>query len=158
LNIKGKIAAAYTGHLLAWLMVLVLLAGLLFCAWGVYLLLAATAVGPAGAALIVGGGLMGLVLLVGLIVFLSTRSSTPSKAQQLRQNPDNMLEQQIRPILGDKATNWAKQNTGITLVGALSAGVLIAANPRLRKLMYDTARPLVARKAFQALQSFSDND
>lgn len=158
MNIKGKVVAAYMGHLLAWLGVLLLLAGLVFCAWGVYLLLADTALGPAYAALVVGGGLIGIILLLGLIVALSQRSRKPSKAQQLRQNPDTLLEQQVRPVLGDRATDWAKQNTGIAVVGALSAGVLIAASPGLRKLIYASARPVLARKTFQALQGFSDDD
>lgn len=158
MSIKGKVAAAYAGHLLAWLGIFLLLAGLLFCAWGVYLLLAGTTLGPAYAALVVGGGLIGIIVLLALIVALSQRSSSPSQAQQLRQNPDNVLETQLRPVLGDRATDWAKQNTGVAVVGALSAGVLIAASPKLRKLIYSSARPVVARKAFQALQGFSDND
>lgn len=158
MSIKSKIAAAYTGHLLAWLGILLLLAGLLFCAWGIYLLLAGTALGPAYAALVVGSGLISIILLLGLILALSQRTSKPSKAQQLREHPDTMLEQQIRPVLGDRATDWAKQNTGIAVVGALSAGVLIAASPELRKLIYSSARPVVARKAFQALQGLSDDD
>lgn len=158
MGIKGKAIAAYAGHLLAWLGVLLLLAGLVFCAWGIYLLLGDTTLGPAYAALVVGGGLIGIIVLLGLVVVLSQRTRTPSTAQQLRQSPDTLLEHQIRPMLGNRATDWTKQNTGIAVVGALSAGVLIAASPGLRKLIYSSARPVVARKAFQALQGFSDDD
>lgn len=158
MSIKGKAVAAYAGHLLVWLSLLLLLTGLVFCAWGVYLLLADTTLGPAYAALVVGGGLIGIIVLLGLILMLSQRSATPNKAPPQRQTPDALLEQQIRPIIGDSATNWTKQNPGIAVVGALSAGIVIAASPGLRKRLYASARPVVSRKVFEALQGLSDDE
>ncbi|MDA3942794.1 MAG: hypothetical protein PF694_04555 [Bacteroidetes bacterium] len=159
MSIKAKIAAAATAHMMLWLLMFILLAGILFCAWGCYLLIAATALGPGVAALIVGGALIGLIVLVALIALASQKSNkrvAASRTTQPNKTPDNMIEHQLRPVLGDRATDWAKQNTGVAVAGALTAGVVLAASPRLRALLVGAVGPLASRKAMQAAQRFMD--
>lgn len=156
MNAKAILAKAFSLNVLIWLGMLTAFAGLLCCAAGVYMLLAEQFT-PAEAALITGGGLIGLVVLLLVIVLIASAGGKKSKAKQLRRNPDNMLEQQLRPVIGDQATNWAKRNTGLAVVGALSAGVILTASPRIRSLLMGAAGPLATRKAIQALQDLSDN-
>jgi len=156
MSIKAKIVGAFGLNVLMWLAMWIVFAGLMFCAAGAYMALAAR-VDPVQAALLVGGGLIAIVALIALVALLAARSGKPSEAKSLRNNPDNVLEHQLRPLVGDKATDWAKQNTGVALVGALSAGVLLAASPGMRRLLTRAALPMITRKGLQAFQQFSDN-
>lgn len=156
MNAKATLAKALSLNAVIWLAMLLAFTGLLFCAAGVYMLLGQS-FGQTIAALITGGGLIALVAILLLLVLIVTSGKKKSKAKAIRRNPDNLLEQQLRPMIGDQATNWAKRNTGVAVVGALSAGVLLAASPRLRSLLLGAAGPLATRKAIQALQDLSDN-
>lgn len=155
MNAQAILAKAFSLNVVIWLGMLTAFAGLLCCAAGVYMLLAAQFT-PAEAALMTGGGLIGLVVLLLVVVLIANAGGKQRKAKQTRRNPDNLLEQQLRPVLGDQATNWAKRNTGVTVVGALSAGVLLAASPRIRSLLMGAAGPLATRKAIEALQDFTN--
>lgn len=142
-------------HMIAWLFMLIALAGIVFLALGVFWLIAPS-LGPGLAALIVGGGLLGVIVLLVLFGVIIASARGKAKKKMAQRTPDNRIEEQLRPMIGDRATEWAKANTGLTVVGALSAGVLIAASPSMRRLIYDAARPLIARKALQAMQGLSD--
>lgn len=157
MSIKAKIVGALGLNVLIWLAMWIVFAGLMFCAAGAYMALAER-FDPVQAALLVGGGLITIVAIIALIALLAAKSGKkPSEAKSLRQNPDNVLEHQLRPLVGDKATDWAKRNTGVAIVGALSAGVLLAASPGMRRILTRAALPMATRKAMQAFQQFSDN-
>lgn len=155
MSLKSKIAAAVSLHMIAWLAMLIALAGIVFLALGVFWLIAPP-LGPGVAALIVGGGLLGLILVCTLVGVIIGRLRARSKRLAPHRSTDNRIEEQLRPVIGDRATEWAKANSGIAVVGALSAGVIIAASPSMRRLVYDAARPIIARKALQAMQGFVD--
>ncbi|WP_353224888.1 hypothetical protein [Salinisphaera hydrothermalis] len=152
---KSKIATAVSLHMMAWLAMLIALAGIVFLALGVFWLIAPP-LGAGVAALIVGGGLLGLILVCTLVAVIVGRLRARSKRLAPHRSTDNRIEEQLRPVIGDRATEWAKANSGIAVVGALSAGVIIAASPSMRRLVYDAARPIIARKALQAMQGFVD--
>lgn len=155
MNVRSKIAAAVSLHMMAWLAMLIALAGIVFLALGVFWLIAAP-LGAGIAALIVGGGLLGLILVAavtGLIVVKTRDKARRSEAE--RNAPDERVEEQLRSMIGDRATEWTKANTGMAVVGALSAGVLVGASPGLRRLIYDAARPFLSR---QTMQDLSDDD
>ncbi|MGB7755680.1 MAG: hypothetical protein WBL23_06420 [Salinisphaera sp.] len=157
MSVKSKVAAAVSLHMMAWLAMLIALAGIVFLALGVFWLIAPP-LGPGIAALIVGGGLLGLILVMTLFGLLIAKTRGKAKRVVAHRSPDNRIEEQLRPVIGDRATEWAKANTGITVVGALSAGVLLAASPSMRRLIYDAARPLIARKALQVMQGLGGSD
>ncbi|MES1936540.1 hypothetical protein [Salinisphaera hydrothermalis] len=152
---KSKIAAAVSLHMMAWLAMLIALAGIVFLALGVFWLIAPP-LGAGVAALIVGGGLLGLILVCTLVAVIVGRLRARSKRLAPHRSTDNRIEEQLRPVIGDRATEWAKANSGIAVVGALSAGVIIAASPSMRRLVYDAARPIIARKALQAMQGLTE--
>lgn len=159
MDVKSKIAAAVSLHMIAWLAMLIALAGIVFLALGVFWFIAPP-LGAGAAALIVGGGLLGLVLIcavIGLIVAKARGRARKARKAASHHGTDHRIEEQLRPVVGDRATEWAKANSGIAVVGALSAGVLLAASPSMRRLIYDAARPLIARKALQAMQGISDH-
>ncbi|MES1955322.1 hypothetical protein SAHY_12114 [Salinisphaera hydrothermalis EPR70] len=155
MSVKSKIATAVSLHMMAWLAMLIALAGIVFLALGVFWLIAPP-LGAGVAALIVGGGLLGLILVCTLVAVIVGRLRARSKRLAPHRSTDNRIEEQLRPVIGDRATEWAKANSGIAVVGALSAGVIIAASPSMRRLVYDAARPIIARKALQAMQGFVD--
>ncbi|KEZ77384.1 hypothetical protein C41B8_10158 [Salinisphaera hydrothermalis C41B8] len=141
--------------MMAWLAMLIALAGIVFLALGVFWLIAPP-LGAGVAALIVGGGLLGLILVCTLVAVIVGRLRARSKRLAPHRSTDNRIEEQLRPVIGDRATEWAKANSGIAVVGALSAGVIIAASPSMRRLVYDAARPIIARKALQAMQGLTE--
>ncbi|WP_037337453.1 hypothetical protein [Salinisphaera hydrothermalis] len=155
MSVKSKIAAAVSLHMMAWLAMLIALAGIVFLALGVFWLIAPP-LGAGVAALIVGGGLLGLILVCTLVAVIVGRLRARSKRLAPHRSTDNRIEEQLRPVIGDRATEWAKANSGIAVVGALSAGVIIAASPSMRRLVYDAARPIIARKALQAMQGLTE--
>lgn len=153
MNIKSKIAAAISLHMFAWLAMFIVLVGVIFLTAGVYWLLEPH-FGQGVAAIIVGGGLLGIMLVTSLVMLLANRAGSRAR-QAAHHSTDNRIEHQLRPIIGERATDWAKANSGIAIVGALSAGVLIAASPNMRRLVVEAARPLIARKALQVMQDLS---
>ncbi|AWN14350.1 hypothetical protein [Salinisphaera sp. LB1] len=155
MSLKRKIAAAVSLHMLAWLAMLIALAGIVFLALGVFWLIAPP-LGPGIAALVVGGGLLGLILVITLFGLLIARARRRTKAAAVQRSPDSRIEEELRPVIGDRATAWAKANPGITMVGALSAGVVLAASPGMRRVIYDAARPVITRKVMQVMQDLVD--
>lgn len=149
--------AAYGLHMLAWLAMLIALAGVIFCAAGVYLAVA-PALGAMPAAFVTGGSLLALLAAGLLVTMLAQSVAKHRQVKETRRNTDSILEQQIRPVIGDRATQWTKDNPGLAMVGALSAGVILAASPRLRSTLLNTAGPLLTRKTIRAVEKFTDPD
>lgn len=162
MGIKQKLIQVMSLNVVLWLLMLLVFSGLLLCAAGVYMLLAARMT-PVQAMLITGGGLIALVAVLLLIVALATSSSGKAEKKQVKAEgpaqhaPDNLLESQLRPMLGDQATDWAKRHSSLAVAGALSAGVIIAASPRVRAAMMGAVGPLFTRKVMQSIDQFTEN-
>lgn len=161
MGIKQKLIQVMSLNVVLWLLMLLVLSGLLLCAGGVYLLLAAHLT-QVQAMLITGGGLVSVVALLLLVAVMASSSAKTStdnaKAEPVTNHgSDNLIESQLRPMLGNQATDWAKQHAGIAVFGALSAGVIIAASPRTRALLAGALGPLATRKAMQVAQKLTDN-
>ncbi len=157
MGIKGKAAAGLSLYLLLWLLMLTAFAGIIALAAGIFMAIA-LGLGPMPAAFIVGGILIGIVVLAVLIAFVVLKPSRGSEAKHLRRDPETVLEQQLRPWLGDKVTNWTQANSGLVVAGALAAGVTLGVSPRLRSALYGAVAPLLTRQTLRAIQRFSDND
>ncbi|MES1925791.1 hypothetical protein [Salinisphaera sp. T31B1] len=161
MNPKATLAKVFSLNVIIWMAMLTFFAGLMFCAVGVYMLLAER-LGATQASLLTGGGLIAIVALALIVVLIASSSGGKKKkkasaSKNATHEPDNMIEQQLRPVLGDRATNWAKQNTGLAVVGALSAGVILAASPRFRSLLIGAAGPLATRRIMQTFNDLTDS-
>jgi hypothetical protein len=158
--IKEKLIRVMSLNVVLWMLMLLALSGVLLCAGGIYTLLAANG-SQVQAMLITGFGLIGLVvLLIALAVWASRRDKpAPQQASAAPPaTPDNPIEHQLRPLLGNQATDWAKRHSGLATVGALSAGVILAASPRARAAIVGAAGPLFTRKAIQIIQQMTNLD
>lgn len=153
-------------NMLMWLAMLTLFAAILALATAMYMALASV-LAPGLAALFTGLALLGVFILLAIGIGLGLRQATQSadKPEKPVEKPvkkpaearaDNTVEQNLRPVIGDRATEWTRDNTGLAVVGALSAGVLLAASPRLRHLLVRAAGPIVTRKAIRAVQDFTE--
>ena len=153
MDIKAKVVAALSLNMLLWLLMFIALAGLLSCAAGEYLALR-PALGATAAAFITGGTLLGLVALIVLAAIVV------QSAEKRQGQPSNSsgIEQQLRPFIGGRASHWVKNNSTLTLVGALAAGILLTANPRIRSTLTAAAGPILTRKAIKMAQDFVDPD
>lgn len=130
-----------------WLIMLLLLAGLLCCAGAIYLALAA--VWPqALAALVAGVVLLGVCTTLALAAWLAVRRRP--EPQPAAQESDNSqpVEGSVRAVVGDQAINWARDNTGLAIAGAVAAGAVLGASPGLRRSIMRISRP-VAQRAFE---------
>ena len=160
MGIKEKLIKVMSLNVVLWLLMLLVFSGLLLCAGGIYLLLAAQMT-QVQALLITGGGLIAIVACLLLFVALSSSSTAKkTKANEnkpVEHNSDNVLEHQLRPLLGNQATDWAKRNSGLAIVGALSAGVILAASPRTRAALMGAAGPLITRKAVKFIDQLTDD-
>ncbi|MES1930748.1 hypothetical protein SADO_15909 [Salinisphaera dokdonensis CL-ES53] len=157
MGIKEKLIKVMSLNVVLWMLMLLVLSGLLLCAGGVYLLLAAQ-MSQVQALLITGGGLIAIVALLLLVAVLASASpkQKPEEKKNVEHSTDNVIEQQLRPLLGNQTTDWAKRNSGIVTIGALTAGVLIAASPRLRAGLMGAAGPLATRQAMKYIDRLSD--
>lgn len=155
MDIRSKVAAAMAFHMVMWLAMLSLFAGLIGCAAAVYLAVAAV-LPEALAALFAGLSLIGVFLILALVVGAAVRPSHRNKRAEHQPRVDNAVEQNLRPVIGDRATNWTKDHTGMAIVGALAAGTILTASPSLRHFLVRAAGPIVTRKAIRAVQDFTD--
>ena len=161
-SIKEKIIRVLSLNVVLWLLMLLVFSGLLMCTAGIYLWLGQH-YSQVEALLLSGGGLVGVVALLLICVLLSSRrkpATAPAAASEkkpVNSTPDNAIEHQLRPILGNQATDWAKRNRGLAIAGALTAGVVIAASPRTRALIAGAAGPIFTRKAMQMFERMTDN-
>lgn len=163
MNLKKSILAAFSLHMLAWLAVLVVFAGIVFLALGCYWLLT-FALSPGAAALIVGAGLLILVaviILAGVLTVSRARRKRLAEKHDARQRhqSDQRFEDKFSAAIGEQATEWTKEHTGTAVIGALSIGILLAASPTTRRLVCDAARPLITRQAARFMRGMTgDSD
>lgn len=159
MGVQKKIAAGLTLATLACIAVLGLLVGLVFIMLGIFWLLVPQ-VGYGYASLIVGGGVIGLILATGLLIFLLKRimDKRQQEEEAAASSTDNFMEEQLRPFIGHNALEWTKAHRGWVIGGAVSAGFILAVSPRTRKILLDAATPLLSRKTLEIIQGLTDND
>lgn len=159
MNLRGKLSTFFSLNALIWLAMFVALAALLSLAAAAWLALAPL-VGPALAALFTGLALLVVAAILSLWLARSGRSDAhrhdepappPSRSELT-------LEESLRPLIGDQALEWTKRNSGLVMIGAFAAGVVIAASPGARRALTRTAGPMVTRKALDVWQSFNGED
>ena len=156
MNIKGTVAQALSLNVLIWLTMLTLFAGLMACAASAYLAMAPV-VTPALAALYTGLGLL-VVFVLWLLVIQRILRTAPKPTVDTSESRDSgTLEHNLRPVLGDRATDWTRDNAGLAVVGALALGTVIAASPSTRRFVVRAAGPIFTRKLIRSVQDFTDN-
>lgn len=159
MNLRGKLSTVFSLNALIWLAMFIALAALLSLAAAAWLALAPL-VGLALAALFTGLGLLavagGLAVWLGLANRGRANKPQPEPHTSAPGRSERTIEENLRPLIGDQALNWAKQNSGLVMVGAFAAGLVIAASPGARRALTRTAGPLVTRKAVNAWRSFND--
>lgn len=161
--IQTKLTTAVTQamslNMLMWLTMLTLFAGLLCLAAAMYLALAAV-LAPALAALFTGLALLGVCLLLVIGIRLALRAAAKPAAQPPQPRAgtptDNAIEHGLRPVIGNRATDWTRDNTDMAIAGALAAGVIVAASPELRHAVARAAGSIVNRRIGRAIQALAD--
>lgn len=159
-NIQARAAQAVSQimslNMLMWLTMLTLFAAILYLAAAVYMAIA-MALGPPLAALLTGLSLLGVFILLVAVIVLALRQPDKTVAETAKPRVDNAVEHNLRPLIGNRATDWTRDNTGIAITGALAAGVLLAASPRLRHFVVRSAGPIITRKIIRSVQEFTDH-
>lgn len=157
--LKKAVLGLVSLHMLAWLVMLVAFAGIVFLAAGVYGLLATTLV-PWAAALIVGAILLLLVTIIVLLVAIMAlrKPKKPRKKDQTQAGHEPRLEEELEAALGKQTTQWARDNTGLAMLGAAAVGLLLATNRESRKVVCDAARPVATRKVMDIIQRLSRSE
>ena len=84
------------------------------------------------------------------------KSGSSGKDSRELSRQDERIEDNLRPLVGDRAAQWTREHTGTVVVGALAAGILLAASPNARRLVTRAAGPVLTRKAMDAYKDFSD--
>lgn len=141
-------------NMLMWLTMLTFFASVLSLAAAIYLAIAAV-LGPALAALFAGLALLGVFIVLAVVIRMALRPAPKSTEKEREPRIDNAVEHNLRPIIGNRATDWTRDHTGAAIVGALAAGVILTASPKLRHFMVRAAGPILTRKAISAVQDFS---
>lgn len=144
-------------NMLMWLTMLTLFAGIVTLAGAVYLAIAAV-LAPALAGLLAGVSLLAVFVLLAVAVRLVLRAQAepPEPTTPAEPRVDNVVAQNLRPVIGDQAVDWTRSNTDIVIAGALVAGVALAASPKLRRFVVRSTGPIVTRKAIRAAQDLAD--
>ncbi len=142
-------------NMLMWLTMLTFFAGLLACAAAAYLGMA-SALAPWLAALLTGLGLIGVFILLALLIKRALRPPAQEPKPEKVPRVDNAVEQNLRPVIGDRATDWTRDHSGMAIVGALAAGAILTASPKLRHFVVRAAGPIFTRKIINAVQDFTD--
>ena len=158
MSIKGRITRVVSLHYVLWFLMFMALVAMTFMAWGGYLVLAQH-VSQAAAAFITGGCVIGAMGVVGFLAWLFLRPKNPpvrhltpdENPERHISQPEAFIEQQLRPYVGERTTRWVQRNPGLLTVGALSAGIVLAASPRLRSTLTTVAKPILIRKGLSAL-------
>ncbi|MBL7252619.1 hypothetical protein ACLD02_16600 [Alloalcanivorax sp. C16-2] len=156
MNLRRPLSSLFSLNALVWLAMLTGLAALLCFATAGWLALAPR-VGAPLASLFTGLGLLVVAVLLGLGV----RRLAVGRAQAEPPAPppvEARLEDSLRPLIGDPALRWTREHTTVVALGALAAGVLIAASPGTRRFLTRTAGPVLTRKAIDAYRDFSGDD
>lgn len=155
MNIRGSLASLFSLNALVWLAMLTGLAAIV-CFAGAAWFAMLPKLGAPLASLLTGLGLLLVMALLLVVVHKTTQPSQPSTTEQPPANSrEAYLEDNLGPLIGERATQWTREHTGAVMVGALAAGVLLAASPGARRLLSQAAGPLVTRKAMETYKDFS---
>lgn len=156
MNIRGPLSSLFSLNALVWLAMLTGFAALLCLATAAWFAMAPL-LGASLASLFTG---LGLLIMAALLMVVVQRTANPpeSGGQENRQLPrqDQRIEDPLRPLVGDRAAQWTREHTGTVVVGALAAGILLAASPGARRLVTRAAGPVLTSKVIDAYKDFSD--
>ena len=156
MNLRRPLSSLFSLNALVWLAMLTGLAALLCFATAGWLALAPR-VGAPLASLFTGLGLLVVAVLLGLGV--RRLAKRPAQPEPPATPPvEARLEDSLRPLIGDPALRWTREHTTVVALGALAAGVVIAASPGTRRFLTRAAGPALTRKAIDAYRDFSGDD
>lgn len=156
MNLRRPLSSLFSLNALVWLAMLTGLGALLCFATAGWLALAPR-VGAPLASLFTGLGLLTVAVLLGLAV--RRLAVGPAQAEPPPTPPvEARLEDSLRPLIGDPALRWTREHSSVVALGALVAGVVIAASPNTRRFLTRTAGPALTRKAIDVYRDFSDDD
>ena len=156
MNIRGPLSSLFSLNALVWLAMLTGFAALLCLAAAAWFAMAPPLGAPL-ASLFTGLGLLVMAVLLVVVVQRTThKSGSSGKDSRELSRQDERIEDNRRPLVGDRAAQWTREHTGTVVVGALAAGILLAASPNARRLVTRAAGPVLTRKAMDAYKDFSD--
>lgn len=158
MNIRGKLAAALSLNMLMWLIMLLLFAGLLGCAAALDMALAIIWP-PAVAMLVASLALLAVCTTLALCLKHALRPSQPApQSQPPSREPDidQVIEDHIRPVMGDRAADWTRQHTELAIFGAVATGLVLGASPRLRRIVMRATEPVLGRAFSRAVKDMTD--
>lgn len=156
MNIRGPLSSLFSLNALVWLAMLTGFAALLCLAAAAWFAMAPPLGAPL-ASLFTGLGLLVMAVLLVVVVQRTThKSGSSGKDNRELSRQDERIEDNLRPLVGDRAAQWTREHTGTVVVGALAAGILLAASPNARRLVTRAAGPVLTRKAMDAYKDFSD--
>ena len=156
MNIRGPLSSLFSLNALVWLAMLTGFAALLCLAAAAWFAMAPPLGAPL-ASLFTGLGLLVMAVLLVVVVQRTThKSGSSGKDSRELSRQDERIEDNLRPLVGDRAAQWTREHTGTVVVGALAAGILLAASPNARRLVTRAAGPVLTRKAIDASKDFSD--
>ena len=156
MHIRGPLSSLFSLNALVWLAMLTGFAALLCLAAAAWFAMAPPLGAPL-ASLFTGLGLLVMAVLLVVVVQRTThKSGSSGKDSRELSRQDERIEDNLRPLVGDRAAQWTREHTGTVVVGALAAGILLAASPNARRLVTRAAGPVLTRKAMDAYKDFSD--
>ena len=157
MNIRRPLSSLLSLNALVWLAMLTGFAALLCLAAAAWFAMAPPLGAPL-ASLFTGLGLLVMAVLLVVVVQRTThKSGSSGKDSRELSRQDERIEDNLRPLVGDRAAQWTREHTGTVVVGALAAGILLAASPNARRLVTRAAGPVLTRKAMDAYKDFSDH-
>lgn len=161
-------------NMLMWLTMLVGLAAILCLAATAYLALTMVLI-PVLAALLTGIGLLVVCLCMAVLIALLTRPANTAKtANAAPSNASARTTSQASSGTGptpahdashgarqaraadNQEMQWLEDNYGIALTATVAAGIVFAANPRLRRFAVRTTGRAMTRMASRTLRQFLD--
>lgn len=154
MNLRAKAAGALAAHMLFWLLMLLALAGVLALAAALYLAIDGL-IPRAGAAAATGGALLILVGVLAFGIYRCVRPPAPAPAATEQSAETKSLDDEIRPLIGDRAADWTRDNTGTAMIAALAAGVVVAASPRLRNTLFRAVEAPLRRQAARIISRYT---
>ena len=156
MNIRRPLSSLFSLNALVWLAMLTGFAALLCLAAAAWFAMAPPLGAPL-ASLFTGLGLLVMAVLLVVVVQRTThKSGSSGKDSRELSRQDERIEDNLRPLVGDRAAQWTREHTGTVVVGALAAGILLAASPGARRLVTRAAWPMLTSKAIDAYKDFSD--
>lgn len=81
------------------------------------------------ASLYTGLGLLVVTVLLALLVRRAVASEPEAPSRHQTPAAEARLEDSLRPLIGDSAVRWTRDNSSLVAIGALAAGVLITSQP-----------------------------